>query len=131
MKPLTGRAKAGTTTLNALTYSHFIHALMQRPCTRADLQAATGMGVVLVCKLVNALRARGQTGTYNDVLHIETWKLDARGYPTLAAYRLGPGVDAPQPKKTRQEVVRTYLAKLEQRGISRAQLRKQAQGVNA
>jgi hypothetical protein len=107
-----GRAAGDTNTLRPVTYSHFIVALMEGGCTRQELHERTGLGIVLVCKLVKALRTRGRllgSDSYNAVLHIDSWKPDARGYPTQAAFRLGPGVDAPQPKKTRAEIVRTYL----------------------
>lgn len=113
-----GRSNART--LNANAYSHFIARAMRGNATRFDLFMASGLGPVLIGKLIDQLRARGATGNgtgrYNDVLHIESWKLDARGYPTLAAYTLGPGVDAPKPVKTREQIVRDYLERRRARG---------------
>jgi hypothetical protein len=112
--PSNGRA--GARTLNANAYSHFIARLLKGNATRADLHRAAGMGPVLLGKLIDQLRARGATGgRYNDVLHIESWKRDARGYATVAAFTLGPGVDAEKPIKPREHVVRDYLERRERR----------------
>lgn len=120
--------RRGARTLNATAYSHFIAALLDRAMTRPALQEATGMGPVLTSQLIKALRARGQSGEFNSVLHIESWALDARGYPTLQAFRLGPGLDAPQPKKSRTQVVRDYLERKAKR-MTRPK-RKATNGVN-
>lgn len=105
-------------TLNATAYSHFISALVRGPQTRPELMRITGMGQPLVSRLVKALRARGTVPgrpDYNEVLHISGWQLDARGYPTLAEFSLGPGKDAVQPIKPRIQVVRDYLQRRKQR----------------
>jgi len=104
--------KSGARTLNATAYSYFVAALLKGDATRPKLQQETGMGQILLGRLINTLRERGKVPghpKHNRVLHITSWQLDARGYPTLKAYTLGPGADAPQPKKSRQQVVRDYL----------------------
>lgn len=107
-KPATGRA-GGSKSLNTLTYSYMIAAMLEKACTREDLKDVAGVGPALIARCIRDLRARGQQGGFNSVLHIEAWRLDKRGYPTLAAFRLGPGLDMAQPKKSRTQVVRDYL----------------------
>lgn len=112
--PGVGRSNART--LHAVAYSHFIAALLQTRSgvSRPQLVAVSGMREALISRLVNALRMRGvdeDRPGYNRVLHIAGWHPDARGYLTLAAYKLAPGQDQPKPVKPREEVVRDYLAR--------------------
>lgn len=107
------RGRSGSRVLNATAYSYVIEALMHAPggASRATLMAKSGLSHRLVSLLILTLRARGEVPDkpdYNNVLHIASWHLDARGYPTLAAYRLGLGKDASQPLKSRAEIVRDY-----------------------
>lgn len=116
-----GNGRVTGRNLNATAYSHFIQALLERPRSRPDLIEITGLGEVLISKLLIALRARGKTGDgtgrFNAVLHIAEWRKDARGYPTVRAFALGPGVDAPQPVKSRAEVVRDYYERRRMKGL--------------
>lgn len=99
-------------TLHAISYSYFVAALLlPGGRSRPELMRLSGLSQQLVSRLVKQLRARGarkDDSSYNDVLHIAGWQLDARGRATIAEFRLGPGQDMPQPKKPRAEVVRDY-----------------------
>lgn len=90
--------------VGALSYAKLIKALMDRPCTIAELAEETGLHYLTVCHYTVALHNEG-------AIHIALWEKDSRGRDAIKAYRLGEGRDARRVKMTQVERQRRTRAK--------------------
>jgi hypothetical protein len=73
--------------LNAGNNARFIRELLDGPCTKPDLIAATGLGAGALRRHLAALHEL-------KCIHVCGWELDAKGRQSIRVYALGEGSDA-------------------------------------
>jgi len=78
--------------LNALTVALMTKAMMDGPCTYADLEEACGLGRHAIIRYVRALRSV-------KALHIVDWEQDSIGRYVVPAFGFGDGKDKIRPPK--------------------------------
>jgi hypothetical protein len=89
----------------AAAYAALFDTLLTSMSSVAELVKESGMHENSVRKFIQALRRRKQS-------HVGGWEQDRRGRFTVKLHMLGPGRDAPCPRKSVKEVNANYYAKL-------------------
>jgi transcription initiation factor IIE alpha subunit len=89
------------TRLNAVLFAILLDDLVSGPATWHELVECTGLGRNTVLGVLRALYKR-------KLIHIAAWEEDPRGVPTIRAYAFGKKPDAKQPRKSKEDINRTY-----------------------
>jgi DNA-binding IclR family transcriptional regulator len=85
--------------LSMLSVAAMLRALVDGPCSNAELAEVTGMHYRTMQRYTHALhRAK--------LLHIDHWEQDGRGRHVIRVYVFGEGKDAKRPKKDRAKLSR-------------------------
>lgn len=94
--------------ISHLTTSRVIKALLEGPCTAAELAAASGLHQVTIYEFMRSMRKL-------KVSHICGWEPDSMGRDAIAVFALGRGNDAKRRTQTRAEIARRYRERKLQR----------------
>lgn len=90
--PASGKAvsRRRRVTVNALSFARMIRALLDGPCTFAELMEETGLSYDSVRLWMRELHRQG-------VVHLSSWVEDSRGRKQVRCFAFGPGRDAKRP----------------------------------
>lgn len=91
--------------LNQEMYAQIISLLMKRPLSAHDIVEQVGMHIVNAQGLMRTFKRHG-------IVHIYSWRQDARGRDATPVYVLGEGTDKPRRKKSQTQRAREYREKL-------------------
>ena len=78
--------------LNALTVAHMTKAMMEGPCTLADLNEACGLERASIRRYIAAMRSV-------KAVRVAEWEMDSIGRFVIPAFALGDAKDKPRPPK--------------------------------
>ena len=98
--------------LGALSMAKVTRALLDGPCSAADLQIASGLNIKTLYEYLRALRKE-------SVVHICAWEKDATGRESLRIFQLGTGKDKLRQKKTKAQVSRDCRKRKQDAKLSR------------
>lgn len=91
--------------VNQEMYAQIFSLMVKRPVSAHDISEQIGMHIVNAQGLMRMFKKYG-------LIHIYSWRQDARGRDATPVYVFGEGIDKPRRKKSANQRAREYREKL-------------------